>query len=156
MALIVDLEGLEQTALIVLAPTGVHYWNQVSGTACWWTSAEGFLVPIEHSYPLAEPEKSLTARLVRHFVDVRCGTGVFLGEDADVLDAMFDEDGSTRGIRVDRSRIQRRTEEREDSMEAWVYVLVDDWIARDHHRTISCSDDGPKLREAILTWRNSD
>jgi hypothetical protein len=123
--------------LIVPQATGVHYSNQVGGTACFQRSQEGIFIPINHDILLGDYDASIEAKLTKVFHDV----GSVKVLQADQIDLVLEGSGFTKGIAVDRGRLS-------DSCEAWVYVDV---VETD----LSAFKGFGKFK-AILTWPNSD
>lgn len=133
------------TGLIIAAPTGVVYVNQVGGIACEQRELEGLFVPIGND--VSSDGQLISAE--NELFDAFRGAGErFSVAAADRFDALLEAYGRAHWIpmglvRADRERLA-------ESTEAWVHVVVEGgdpgmpvsgirWPAR-----------------AILTWTNSD
>ncbi len=133
----ISLYGLEQTALILLSDKGVVYQNQTGGNACMQPKAKGLLVPVTNDPPL----DNLFEGALDYKLSSVCRDLIELSEDvADKIDTILKKELHGLAIVVDRARLN-------ESMEAWVYVNVQDG-----------SEDikGVEKSSAILTWPNSD
>ena len=132
------LWGLEQTALILLEPSGITFTNQVGGTGCEHPTAEGILVPVGHDHPVERPELGLTERLW----DMDWGSyGGITSDFEDEIEEVLSSNSHTAHIRVDRNRLR-------DHREAWIHVVVGASDPQDPTQTHG--------RPGILTWPNSD
>ncbi|WP_045234519.1 DUF6210 family protein [Deinococcus pimensis] len=137
--LVVNLSlTLEQAALIVRMPSGVHYTNQTGGTSCHHPEAEGVLVPLEDENSWFQ--KQLEA--IFEPAGATVGRSGLTTATADALDELL-RGQQEISIRVDRARLL-------ESEEAWVYVHVH---PRESELPIM---QGFGVREAVLTWLNSD
>jgi len=136
---VVDLAlTLEQSALIVRIPSGVVYTNQTGGAACWHPEVEGVLMPLEDEGSWFQ--KQLEAIFAPPTATV--GRAGLTAATADALDALL-RGQMNAFIRLDRARLS-------ESHEAWVHV---------HLRPLEVElplARGFGVREAVLTWRNSD
>lgn len=133
----VTLWNIEGVMLILLRDSGVIYTNQTGGHACAQPEAEGILAPFNNSPPLDQPDLSTESQLKR----VLTGAQRLTPAQADEVDEILAHWQDTKCAKVDRTRLT-------DSMEAWVYVDVNE-----------CGDDlisgfGPC--KGIITWSNSD
>lgn len=131
-----DLEGV---ALILEAPTGVIYSNQVGGHFCLQPTYEGALLPVnpdrDPDGPRSDLERALGALLLnRGWLDDAL---------ADAVDATLARHISTRGVTVDRARLH-------ESIEAWVHVIVPEATGGPHGESSYPAGRG------VLTWLNSD
>jgi hypothetical protein len=137
--------------LIILAPTGVRYSNQVGGHSCLQPAVEGLFVPLRNDLGLAPvtllgPEPELTA----YFTGSKHGgSGATSGldrSDADVITRILANHRLDTVLQVAIDRLA-------DSCEAWVHVRV---LADDLEPSPVFSGFGPYPRAGILTWGNSD
>jgi hypothetical protein len=141
------LYDLDRLGLILLEPSGVFYYNQVCGHACLQKFAEGVF-----SY-IRDDGNELYKAVSEHLLNKDGLTP----EDADFLDGQFMGSSDAKYLRVDRNHL-------DDSMEAWVYVIIDQ-----HLIDLSFNDNlqsesiyyntafkGFTCTVAVLTWDNSD
>ena len=122
---------------IILRKSGVIYTNQVGGASCAKPKEEGFLIPFNDDAPLDQPEGALVKRLsalLENYMYLK-------DEEADAIDAILASYPDTACARVDRTRLR-------DSMEAWVYVDIEE-----PHDSLF---QGFGRCKAVLTWPNSD
>ena len=133
----VTLWNIEGVMLILLRESGVIYTNQTGGHTCQQPEAEGILAPFNNSPPLDQPHLSTESQLKR----VLTGAQRLTPAEADEVDEILARSRDTKCAKVDRARLT-------DSMEAWVYVEVNE--CGDH----LISGFGPC--KGILTWSNSD
>lgn len=136
---LVILDAFPELGLIVKAPTGVRYSNQVAGYGCEHPEAEGCFAPL--SSRIGRPLAALFA---------------IFGGGWDCLDAMqanaVDDALRQHGlacVRVDRSMLER-------SWEAWIHVIISpeelDCRARAQIPLTKLSTEA----RAILIWPNCD
>ena len=128
--------------IIILYKSGVHYSNQTGGYACLHPEAEGVYVPLVNE--LVDQE----ARLEDFFTGPKwqgwCSDGID-GETADFIDAVLESSPYSRGLKVDRQRLDA-------SHEAWVHLTVPGTATAPEAIELV----GFEEAEAILTWSNSD
>jgi len=130
----VDLFYSRCLGLILPLATGVSFSNQVGGHACNHPEAEGLFIPLDDGC-----EQATRKALAHHFT----GSWHSLSdEDVAVIDDALQR-GNLGFIRVDRARL-------DDSVEAWVHVILDMKAAP----LLSGFD--PESNRAVLTWENSD
>ena len=140
-------------SLIMKAPSGWAYANQTGGHACIQAWAEGILVPIgPRGVPLdrVRSEERLD-EVLGSFSKYQghCDSGID-ESDANQIDAILSmhwENYFPDLVRVDRSHL-------DDSWEAWVHVIIGSHPARDDR--VKWPFYGLPVREAVLTWSNSD
>ena len=125
--------------LICPGETGIEYTNQVNGTACEQPVQEGFIIPLDHDYPIEQPELLLANQLINQFKDNSCGE--LTQQHADSIDLLLERFPETAGVSVDRTRLK-------NSCESWVWVKCVE-------SSYSCFE-GFGNFNAILTWCNSD
>ena len=137
---IVLTDAPSEVSLIIEHPTRVLYEAQVAGVACSQALIEGVLVPLELA-----PER------VGRLISCTLGIGRVSAEIADAIDQILAEEPDTRFLRVDRGRMS-------ESVEAWVFVLVDS--PESNPRPAPGSSFAPALgfgsAKGVLTWPNSD
>ncbi len=131
-----DLEGV---ALIIAAPTGVTYSNQVGGHACLQPTYEGALLPVNPDRDPDGPRSDLETALGEALLN----QGFLDDALADAVDAILARFYATAGLTVDRTRLR-------ESTEAWVHV-----IAREAEGGAYGESRYPAGR-GVLTWLNSD
>ena len=136
---LIKLYELAGAALLYPAKTGFHFMNQVGGSACEQLSLEGMLIPFNNDYPLEQPEAFIENRLCSYFADH--GWGKLTLDQVDELDNILDEYSETKGVKVDRERLDKSTE-------AWVWVICKE--------TANSCFEGFGEFKAVLTWPNSD
>lgn len=128
------LYNLEQAGIIILQPSGIHYFNQTGGVPFSRSKAEGIFVPISNDPPEGMPELEVAPRL-----SAICHNKAQLHlEDANAIDAVLTEISSTDVFSVNIQKLQ-------DSKEAWVYVNV---LPQGDYSYFQ----GFGEFEAILTW----
>lgn len=151
---VVRLDWCVGTALIISHPTGVFYVNQAGGTACMQPGMEGALVPFGNDVAL-ERNVLMGAQeaLEAYFTGPKhAGSGATSGldeEDADAIDAIFAKTMFRSSFKVDRNRLN-------DSMEAWVHVIVNGDGSAEMAVSGTCSGFLPFPKAAVLVWMNSD
>jgi hypothetical protein len=141
------LYDLDRLGLILLEPSDVFYYNQVCGHACLQKFAEGVF-----SYIRDDGNE-----LYKAVSEYMLYKDRLAPEDADFLDTLFMRSCDSKYLRVDRNRLG-------DSMEAWIYVTID------QHLIDQSFNDNPQSESvyyntafkgftctgAVLTWDNSD
>lgn len=131
-----DLEGV---ALIIEAPTGVTYSNQVGGHACLQPTYEGALLPVNPDRDPDGPRSDLEIALG----EVLINEGFLDDTLADTVDAVLARFSPTAGLLVDRTRLR-------ESTEAWVHVIVPEAKGGPYGESRYPAGRG------VLTWLNSD
>ncbi|TXK83963.1 DUF6210 family protein [Paenibacillus sp. N3.4] len=129
----VCLYSLEQLALIIKSKSGVVYYNQAGGYSCLQPSVEGILTILE------DDTKELLQNLSLFCLNK---TKITL-EDAKFLDELLRANKAGKFLSIDRERL-------EDSMEAWLNVIID--IEMIENTLLN----GFEEDVGILTWNNSD
>jgi hypothetical protein len=130
-----------------LEPSGVFYYNQVCGHSCLQKFEEGVFSYIRDDGN--ELYKTVSEYLL--YKDR------LAPEDADFLDGQFIRSSDTKYLRIDRNRLN-------DSMEAWVYVTIDqrsinqpfDDNFKGESVYYNTAFKGFTCTGAVLTWDNSD
>jgi hypothetical protein len=141
------LYDLDRLGLVLLEPSGVFYYNQVCGHACLQKFEEGVF-----SY-IRDEGNELYKAIPEHLLNKNRLTP----EDADFLDGQFMRSFDAKYLRVDRNRLN-------DSMEAWVYVSIDQRSIEQPLNNNPESESvyyntafkGFTCTGAVLTWDNSD
>jgi hypothetical protein len=136
------LYDLDRLGLILLEPSGIFYHNQICGHACLQRFEEGFFAYIRDDGKELYKAVSEYTLYKDHLTP----------EDADVLDGQFIQSFDAKYLRVDRSRLN-------DSMEAWVYVTIDQSFndnIKDESVYYNTAFKGFTSSRAVLTWDNSD
>jgi len=128
----VCLYGLEQLALIIKMKSSVTYTNQTGGGSCMQPAVEGILMILDDE----------TKSIANGLNDITLNKTYLTTKDADMIDLLF------RTNRVDYMMVDRRR--LEDSMEAWLYVLID------NSKTENSMFKGFIENEGVITWNNSD
>ena len=137
----VNLMTMAQASLIILAPSGVAYWNQTCGNACGQRAEEGIVVPLIE--PAVNDKKGvIECPLVGALAELHWGPvlGIDQKRAADI-DAILNQFYWTRGLSVDQNRLG-------ESEEAWVYLELNPKQFRLAIRL--------KWTKAVLAWPNSD
>ncbi|MDU0200831.1 MULTISPECIES: DUF6210 family protein [Paenibacillus] len=129
----VCLYGLEQLALIIKTKSGVFYYNQVGGYSCLQPSVEGILTILDDD----------TKQLLKDLSNFCLNKTKLTIEDANFLDDFFRTNKVGKFLSIDREKL-------DDSMEAWLNVIID--IETIDKAFINRFDED----EGILTWSNSD
>jgi hypothetical protein len=141
------LYNLDRLGLILSEPSGVFYYNQVCGHACLQKFAEGVFSYIRDDGN--ELYKAVSkSMLYKDHLTI---------EDTDFLDSQFIQSFNAKYLRVDRNRL-------DDSMEAWVYVTIDQpSIGQSFNDSLKSESvyyntafKGFTCTGAVLTWDNSD
>ena len=135
----VELLSITQTVLIVPRITGIIYTNQVGGTECDHPELEGFIVPIEYDLHIDNFQESLTYKLCEMFPEGN--PGVVEHRDAERIQKLLDRSPFTKCVTIDWGKLKM-------SKESWIYVIV--------NGTLDDTIENGKIKEAILTWPNSD
>jgi hypothetical protein len=136
------LYDLNRLGLILLEPSGVFYYNQVCGHSCLQKFEEGIFSYIRDDGQ--ELYKSVSEYLL---YKNSLATG-----DADFIDSQFIQSCDAKYLRVDRNRLG-------NSMEAWVYVIIDQSLNDDMKNEsvyYNTAFKGFACTGAVLTWDNSD
>ena len=144
----IRLYSLNQLALILSEPSGIYYYNQVGGHACYQEEAEGILVFVEDDC------KNLYKRITEYSIEDH---GRWLTElkeeDADHFDSLFRwayESLIMRfALRIDRTKLK-------ESKEAWVHVILEHDIPEYRPMPNEFNFTGFHCKNGILTWDNSD
>ncbi|UKS27507.1 DUF6210 family protein [Paenibacillus sp. HWE-109] len=129
----VCLYGLEQLALIIKSKSGVFYYNQVGGYSCLQPSVEGILAILDDD----------TKLLLKNLSDYCFNKTKLTIEDANFLDDLLRTNRAGEFMSIDRERL-------DDSMEAWLNVIIDNETMDKAFLNGFDEDKG------ILTWSNSD
>jgi hypothetical protein len=132
----IELRRFPDLGLIVKARTGVVYTNQCSGLLCTQCEAEGFFVPLQSRAGWRGLD------VLENLFDAFGGE--LRPKKADQLDRVLRRLG-LNAIRSDRSRL-------EESMEAWVHVIV----SGEHALGLPFQSRARDAFEAVLTWPNRD
>jgi hypothetical protein len=138
----VCLYDLDCLGLILLDPSGVFYYNQACGHSCLQKFEEGVF-----SYIRDEGNK-----LHKAISEYMLNKDRILPEDADYLDDQFTRSWDAKYLRIDRNRLN-------DSMEAWIYVTIDQSLTdslKDESVYYNTAFKGFTCAKAVLTWDNSD
>jgi hypothetical protein len=136
------LYDLDRLGLILLEPSGVFYYNQVCGYSCLQKFEEGIF-----SYIRDDGQELYKA--VSEYLLYKDSLTL---EDANFLDNQFIQSCDAKYLRVDRNRLG-------DSMEAWVYVTIDQSLNDNLKREsvyYNTAFKGFTCTGAVLTWDNSD
>jgi hypothetical protein len=136
------LYDLDRLGLILLEPSGVFCYNQVCGHSCLQKFEEGVF-----SYVRDDGNE-----LYKEVSEYLLYKDSLTPEDADFLDSQFIQSYDTKYLRVDRNRL-------DDSMEAWVYVTVDQSLInnlKNESVYYNTAFKGFTCTGAVLTWDNSD
>lgn len=128
----VCLYNLEQLALIIKSESDVAYYNQAGGYACLKPSSEGILILIDDEM----------RAILKGLSFIIINKPRLTDKDADQIDDILNSNTGSKGLIVDRNKL-------EDSMEAWVHVLI-------NYQNANFDIKGFKEVEGILTWNNSD
>jgi hypothetical protein len=137
-----SLYELSGMGIIVSHPTGIFVSNQVGGHACQHPSLEGFYLP------LVMARSPVMASLHEHFTEKwrsHCYDGID-AETADFMDGLFEQEHCSRGLKVDRSKL-------DNCLEAWVYVTFDERAFAPGRGAILTP---PIQGLGVVTWPNSD
>ena len=131
--------------LLVAHPAGVYYSHQCGGHACVHPMQKGFLVPVFGT-------QKVVRQLDRFFAGELCSQ-VFRGiddEQADVVDRILANHEKTKGMTVDRERLNL-------DAEAWVYIKIapDAPLLTKSFRLVT-NLDLSSVPEIVLLWPNSD
>ncbi len=129
----VCLYGLEQLALIIKSESGVFYFNQVGGYSCLQPSVEGILTILDDD----------TKQLLKSLSNYCLNKTKLTIEDANFLDDLLRNNRTGEFLSIDRERLN-------DSMEAWLNVIID------NETMDKAFLNGFDEDEGILTWSNSD
>jgi hypothetical protein len=143
MTKLVRLSNLPYDAvLLVRCSSGVSYQNQIGGASCSLGEIEGILAPIG-----LEPE---SIKKIARF-DYATVNGVLPADVADAIDDVLLKSLVSSHIRVDRNRL-------DDSMEAWIHVVVSSPVSNDPERSRDYYGAvfGFGTVDGVLTWPNSD
>ncbi|MBV1774272.1 hypothetical protein KSF73_00945 [Burkholderiaceae bacterium DAT-1] len=130
--------------LIIAHPSGVIYSNQAGGTACRQPEQEGIYIPIRNdiSVPdgkLLSPEHELNAYFSTRDTDRLCES------DITYLSTALARYRLDHCIQIDLARLN-------DSMQAWVYVLITQAESQNHSLfNLSSYPQG-----GVLVWGNGD
>jgi hypothetical protein len=108
----ISLLGLTQLSLIILGESGVVYSNQAGGNLCCQLTEEGWLSIIGEDYCMSKKVGDSLAKFLENKVGIT-------ETEADHIDNILRNDYTTFFLSVDRTRLK-------DSMEAWLYVNIDD------------------------------
>jgi hypothetical protein len=136
------LYDLDRLGLILLEPSEVFYYNQVYGHSCLQKFEEGIF-----SYIRDDGNE-----LYKGISEYMLNKDRILPEDADFLDNQFIQSSDAKYLRIDRCRLN-------DSMEAWVYVIIDQLFnnsPKDESAYYNTAFKGFTCTKAVLTWDNSD
>jgi hypothetical protein len=136
------LYDLDRLGLILSEPSGVFYHNQVCGHSCLQKFEEGIFSYIRDDGN--ELHKTVSEYML--YKDR------LTPEDADFLDDQFIQSSDAKYLRIDRNRLN-------DSMEAWVYVTIDQSLTgelKDESVYYNTAFKGFTCARAVLTWDNSD
>jgi hypothetical protein len=136
------LYDLDRLGLILLEPSGVFYYNQVCGHSCLQKFEEGFFSYIRDDGH--ELYKAVSEYLLYK--------SPLTPEDADFLDSQFMQSFDAKYLKVDRDRLN-------ESMEAWVYVIIDQSLNNNLESESAYYNTAFKnftSTGAVLTWDNSD
>lgn len=128
------LYSLEQAGVIVLQPSGIHFFNQTGGVPFSRSMAEGMFVPISNDHPADMPELDLSSRLSA----ICHGKATLNLDDANAIDCVLTEISSTDVFSVNIQKLG-------ESKEAWVYISV---LPQGDYSYFQ----GLNEFEAILTW----
>jgi len=128
----VSLFGLQGYCLIVPAPSGVIYSNQVAGYQTNQAELEGILVPVDCWNQAGTLERVDRLMLDKDRLTVA---------DADEIDALLSAAEFGIPARVDRDRLA-------DSSESWLWLVVD--------QEALLLVEGLEFTAAVLTTENSD
>jgi hypothetical protein len=136
------LYDLDRLGLILLEPSGVFYYNQACGHSCLQKFEEGIFSYIRDDGQ--ELYKAVSEYLL--YKDS------LTPKDADLLDSQFIQSCDAKYLRVDRNRL-------DNSMEAWVYVTIDQALndnLKNESVYYNTAFKGFTCTGAVLTWDNSD
>jgi hypothetical protein len=138
----VCLYDLDRLGLILLEPSGVFYYNQVCGHSCLQKFAEGV-------FSYIRDDGNELHKIVSEYMLYKSRLAP---EDAGFLDSQFVQSADATYLRVDRNRL-------DDSMEAWVYVTIDQLFngnVKGESTYYNTAFKGFSCAGAVLTWDNSD
>jgi transcriptional antiterminator Rof (Rho-off) len=133
----INLDCLNQLAIILEWSSGIVYETQTAGIACRDGRAEGVLIPIAGHTLEEDILQYIYKKYNEHCWDLDVA-------DADHIDFAFQKNYDTKYFTVNRDKLK-------ESREAWIHITIQ--YPSDYKWPLF---KGVSANQAILTWKNSD